>query len=150
MPIQDIVRWLRDEHNGLHERVDRLREKLAKPPRGDRRVWVEELQACYDEFAASVRQRMAHEEEAGYLKPVVQARPSLAAQVELLKHEHDELARIIASVGCAVHELSPEDNLLLRDCGKRIESLLSWLERHEEHENHMVLYVFSQETGEQS
>lgn len=145
MPMEDVVRWLRNEDDGLPELTDRLRERIAKPPRGDRRIWVQELCERFDEFAAGARRRLARQLEGGYLKPVLAARPALKPQVEMLEHEHGELTRIIDKVEQAVRQLSPQDNLLLRDCCKRIEILLGWYERHEEHENHIVLYVFAEE-----
>jgi len=147
--MEDIVRWLRGEHDDIHEFVDRLRERVVKSPPGTRDRWIEELGTRFDDFAARFRQRMAKEEEGGYLKPVLDARPSLSAPVDLLKHEHVELTRIIDSVQGAVHRLSLKDNLLLRDCCKRIEDLLCWVERHEEHENHIVLYVFAEDVGKE-
>ena len=150
MPIEEVVRWLRSENDRLVELADRLRERIAKPPRGDRRIWVQELCERFDEFAACLRQRVARHEEGGYLKPVCEARPSLTEQVALLEHEHRELKLLIDKVERAVHQLSPTDNLLLRDCCKRIDLLLGWLERHEEHENHILLYAFAQESGTQT
>lgn len=147
MPLEDIVRWLRGEHDDLPKLADRLRERVAKSPPGNRAMWIGELQTRFDDFAACSRQRMTKEESGGYLKPVIEARPSLSAPVELLRHEHAELTRIIDNVQRAVHRLSPTDNLLLRDCCKRIEDLLTWVERHEEHENHIVLYAFASDTG---
>ena len=146
MPVEDIVRWLREDHDGLQEATDRLRERIAKPPRGDRSIWIKELCQRFDDFVACARQRMAREEEGGYLRPIRDARPSLAAQVDLLQREHVELNHLTEDVSRAVHALVPQDHLLLRDCCRRIETLLRWFERHEEHENHMVLYVFAQES----
>lgn len=143
MAEEDVLRWLRDEHDGIHELADRLRERIARPPRGSRENWIRELRERFDSFASCLRERMARQEAGGYLRPVCEARPSLVGQVEMLKHEQDELKRLVDDVQHAVHKLSPRDMLLLRDCCKRIESLLSWFERHEEHENHIVLYVFS-------
>ena len=147
MPTEDVVRWLRSEHDDMRKLAGRLRESIARPPRGGRENWIVELRARFGDFAARARERMAQEEENGYLRPVLDARPSLAAQVDLLKHEHAELARIIDAVHRAVHQLTAKDNLLLRDCCKRIEDLLFWVERHEEHENHIVLYAFAKGTG---
>lgn len=150
MPLKDVVKWLRDEHDGVNELIDALREKIARPPRGDRTVWLQELTARFDEFAAGARQRMARQQEGGYLKPVREARPALAEQVDLLEHEHAELARILGEVERAVHQLVPMDKLLLSDCCRRTEFLLGWFERHEEHENHIVLYALGQEGGSPS
>jgi hypothetical protein len=43
--------------------------------------------------------------------------------------------------------LAPEDKLLRRDCCERVKQLMFWIERHEEHENHIVTYAFTQDLG---
>jgi hemerythrin-like domain-containing protein len=147
MAIEDMVRWLRSEHGGTHQLADPLRKTVATPPRGGRTQWIAELQTRFDEYASHVCRRMGEEEEHGYLQPVLAARPSLTGAVDVLQHEHVELARLIDRLRRSVRQLTPKDNLRLRDCGKRIENLLSWVERHEEHENHIVLYAFAQGPG---
>jgi iron-sulfur cluster repair protein YtfE (RIC family) len=149
VPMEELVRWLRGRHDDLNESGNRLREKVAKTPPGTRDKWIEELRRCLDDFAACFQKHLASEEAGGYLKPVLEARPSLSGAVELLIHEHDELTRIVESIQQAVHQLPPTARLLLRDCCKRIEDLLHWVERHEEHENHLVLYAFSGEDAAQ-
>jgi len=141
MAIEEVIRWLRTEHDDLREVADRLRERAAAPPRGGRERWIAELQARFDEFAGRLRRRTAKEEEGGYLKPVLAAQPTLSEAVDVLRHEHRELGCLLDRLEQSVHRLSPRDNFLLRDCCKRIEDLLCWLERHEEHENHLVLYA---------
>ncbi|MBU0640874.1 MAG: hemerythrin domain-containing protein [Planctomycetes bacterium] len=148
MSMKDVVRWLRDEHDNTHEIAARLRSTAVKPPRGNRSIWVEQLRSGFDDFAACVRQNISAEENGGYLQPILDIQPALAPQVDLLRHEHEELVHMIDNVQRAVHQLAPTDNLLLRDCCKRIESLLSWHERHAEHENHIVLYVLSKAAPE--
>ncbi|MFH1748388.1 MAG: hemerythrin domain-containing protein [Planctomycetota bacterium] len=146
MPVEDVVRWLCHDHSEAGEVTDCLREIMARPPRGDRRQWVQELRTRFEDAMVSTRQHMDTMEAGGYLHPILEARPSLAPQVELLKHEHIELKRLIDGIRIAVEELSPHDNLLMRDCCKRIENLLSWIERHQEHETHIVLYVFAKDS----
>lgn len=148
MPREEIVRWLRTKHDDLHKCTDVLRERAAKSPPGTRDRWIAELGERFDQFADCLHRHMAEEEQDGYLKPVLDTRPSLVESVELLRCEHAELARIVDSVQSAVRRLSPTDNLLLRDCCKRIETLLTWVERHQEHENHIVLYVLAGETND--
>jgi hemerythrin-like domain-containing protein len=150
MPTQDIVRWLRHEHDDAHELASRLRERIASPPRGGKERWIVELRDRFDGYGAQIRQRMAEEEKRGYLTPLLQIRPSLSGAVDVLRHEHDELARLIELVGRSVHQLVPKHNLLLRDCCKRMEDLLCWVERHEEHENHMVLYALVEDGGREA
>lgn len=146
MSMEDVIRWLRGDQDHLHECGQRLRERAVKSPPGAREKWIEDLQVRFDAFADCFRKRVAKEESAGYLKPVLETRPRLAESVAVLKREHGELTRIVDGVDRSVHRLTSRDNLLLRDCCKRIEDLLSWVERHEEHENHMVLYAFAEDS----
>jgi hemerythrin-like domain-containing protein len=144
MSTEELVRWLRGDHDPLPEFADRLRERIARKPRGDQRRWIDDLQTCFDDFATFFRERMAKEEANGYFKPVLEARPALESASHVLRQEHSELSRIIESIERAVHRLPPNARLLLRDACKRIEDLLSWIERHEEHENCVVLCVIGE------
>lgn len=141
MPTEDIVRWLRHEHDDTRELAGHLRARIASPPRGGKQEWIEELRARFADFATHLRRRITEEERGGYLTPVLQARPALSAAVGVLRHEHDELGRLVERLGRTIGTLRPQHNLLLRDCCKRMEDLLCWVERHEEHENHIVLYA---------
>ncbi len=147
MHADELSNWMLDEHERIHELAAGLRSRVAAPPRGDRAAWIAELRAHFDEFADLARRHLEKEEEAGYLAQVVEARPALAEAIEVIRREHDELTQIFAEVRAAVHELAPTDVLLLRDGCKRIEDLLTWIERHEEHENHIVMYTFTQDIG---
>lgn len=150
MPTEDIVRWLRRERDDAQEFASRLRERIASPPRGGKDRWIEELRDRFEGFGAQVKRRMAEEEKGGYLMPVLQNRPSLSGAVDVLRHEHEELACLIERLGRTTHQLQPKHNLLLRDCCKRMENLLGWVERHEEHENHMVLYALVPDGGREA
>ena len=79
--------------------------------------------------------------------PVVEQRPTLSKQVETLRHQHDELRRLMEDLEGAVHGLRPEDQLLIRDCCTRLQIFLGHVQRHEEHENHIVLYTFTTDIG---
>ncbi len=149
MHADDLTNWMLDEHEKIHELSAELRATVAAPPRGDRATWIARLRDRFDGFAAHVSRHLEMEEQDGYLTQVVELRPTLSEAVELIRHEHEELTEIFRDVQAAVHELAPTDILLLRDCCKRIECLLTWIERHEEHENHLVLYAFTQDIGAQ-
>lgn len=149
MNVDDLTTWMLEEHAKVAELADHLRKRVASPPRGDRDVWIADLRRECDEFATHMARHLAMEEEGGYLMQVVELRPSLSQAVEIIRNEHEELTQIFQEVQEAVHELAPADVLLLRDCCKRIEYLLTWLDRHEEHENHLVVYAFTQEWGGQ-
>lgn len=147
MPKKELSAWMLEEHTTTRELSDELRAKVTSRPGGDRVRWIEELRTIFDKYAAHVRRHAPLEEEGGYLKQVLELRPTLTEAVDIIKHEHEELVTILADVQTAVHELAPTDNFLLRDCCKRVRHLLTWMERHQEHENHIVLYAFTQDIG---
>jgi hemerythrin-like domain-containing protein len=147
MQNNDVSPWMLEEHAKIHDLGEQLQAKVAAPPREGRARWLEELRGCYHEFAERLRRHMKAEEEGGYLTHVREMRPTLSEAVDIIHHEHEELRRIVADVQSAVDELKPTDVLLTRDCCKRIEHLLLWVERHDEHENHIVMYAFTQDIG---
>jgi hemerythrin-like domain-containing protein len=147
MDSDDLTTWMLEEHTKVAELAAHLRQRVASAPRGDPARWIAELRREFDEFFLHMARHLELEEAGGYLAQVVELRPTLAQAVEIIRHEHEELSQIFREVQEAVHELGPADVLLLRDCCKRIEYLLTWLERHEEHENHVVVYAFTQDFG---
>lgn len=147
MQKDDVAAWMLDENAKIRKLSGQLREKVTGPPRGDRPKWIADLQSRFDDFATRLRRHAEMEEQGGHLAQVVEVRPTLSKAVEVIRHEHEELTVILEDVQAAVHELAPTDNLLLRDCCKRVDHFLSWIERHEEHENHIVLYAFTQDIG---
>ena len=147
MQANELSAWMLKEHEQIHELSAQLREKVAMPPRGGRAEWIEDLQNRFVEFAERLDRHLKLEEEGGYLTQVMEQRPTLSEAVNIIRHEHEELTRILADLRVAVIELAPTDILLLRDCCKRVDHFLTWLERHEEHENHIMIYAFTQDMG---
>ena len=147
MPKSDVAGWMAEEHARVHELSSELRERVTGRPRGDRAQWIADLRNRFDELATHLRRHASLEEKGGYLTHVVERRPTLSQAVDIIKREHEELATILRDLQATVHELAPTNNLLLRDCCKRVEHFLTWVERHEEHENHLVLYAFTQDIG---
>jgi hemerythrin-like domain-containing protein len=147
MESGNLARGLLGEHARIAELGDQLRGVVASPPRGERKQWLDAMRFCFDEYALHLQQHLKTEEEGGYLRQVVELRPTLSEAVEIIRHEHSELAQILQDVQMAIHDLRPADNLMLRDCSERIKNLMHWIERHEEHENHIVMYAFTQDLG---
>ena len=147
MDREKLAQWMKGEHNRVQELAHYLREHIVTVPTGDRAAWLKELGERFDHFAAHKRRVMSMKQEGGYLLPVVEERPSLSQQVELLRHELNELRQLMDDLGQTVHSLRPEDNLLIRDCCTRLQVFLGHVQRHEEHENHIVLYALTQDIG---
>lgn len=147
MTTHDLADWMRREHEKVQDLSNTLRQKVAYVPRANLRGWIAEVQDRFDHFRAHVTKHMALEEQDGYLVTVTERRPALAPEVERLWHEHAEMSRIMDAIHRAVHELTPEDRLLVRDCCARIGHLLSYVEHHEDLENNLVSIAFTQDIG---
>lgn len=147
MEAKELTEWMLDEHEKIHKLTDELRDRVTASSRGDRASWIADLRTRIGEYATRMCKHMDLEEEGGYLAQVRELRPTLSEAVEIIKNEHEELKVILEGLKTAVHELAPTDNLLVRDCCKRVEHLLTWLDRHEEHETHIIMYAFTQDIG---
>jgi len=147
MNEKTLAEWMKKQAQQMRELGAGLREHIVSVPGTGREAWLAELTRRFDHFVNHLRQILAAEEQQGYLTPVLEQRPSLSQQVELLRHEHDELRILADDLQRMVHSLRPEDHLLLRDTCTRIQVFLGHLQRHEEHENHIVLYTLTEDIG---
>ncbi|MBU0640875.1 MAG: hemerythrin domain-containing protein [Planctomycetes bacterium] len=145
METKEVAAWMVAEHEKICTLNDEIRALIARAPRENLGPWIADLRGRFDEFVKRLDQHMTIEEEDGYLAQVRELRPALSEAVDMIKHEHIELLQILHDIQAALHQLAPTDNLLVRDCCRRIEQLLLWIERHEEHENHIVMYTFTQD-----
>jgi iron-sulfur cluster repair protein YtfE (RIC family) len=142
-----LANWMRNESVRVRDLGNQMREHISTIPSRNRKPWLTELAQRFDHLTAHLQRMMAIEEEDGYLTPVIDNRPGLASQVELLRHEHDELRCLTENLGTTVHNLKPEDNLIIADTCMRIQTYLGHVQRHEEHENHIVLYTLTEDIG---
>lgn len=147
MTRDDFVAWMRDEHEKVQDLANCLRGKVAFAPQANLAAWINEVQDRFDHFRAHLTKKMALEEQNGHLTAVTERRPALAPEVERLCHEHAEVMRIMDGIHRTVHELAPDDRLLIRDSCARIQNLLSYVEHHEELENNLVTFAFTQDIG---
>jgi hypothetical protein len=142
-----LANWMRNESVRIRDLANELREHMSTVPGRDRKPWLAELAVRFDHLTVHLQRMMAIEEEDGYLTPVIEHRPALAGAVELLRHEHDELRCLTENLTATVHNLRPEDNLIISDTCTRIQIYLGHVQRHEEHENHIVLYTLTEDIG---
>lgn len=144
---EDLAAWIREEHDKVRDVAGRLQERVAVVPRTNLSRWIQGTTEAFDHFRAHLVKHMALEEQDGYMVPVSEARPALAREVDRLAHEHTEVTRIMDSIHQALHELRPEDRLLMLDVCRRIQSLLEFVEHHEKDENLLVLSVYTTDIG---
>ncbi len=147
MNSEFLARRMREEHARVDDLSRNLHEWVAVIPRANFERWIEETRKRFEAFRAHLIKQFALEEREGYLKAVVDRRPTLSTEVERLAHEHAEMVRLLDGLHQTVQDLKPTDRLLMRDCVKRLEMFLGYLEHHENDENLLVTFVFTHDVG---
>ncbi len=147
MNTHELANRLREEHEAVELLANRVREWVAVIPRSNVANWIVELRNRFEKFRAHLIRHMALEESDGYLTTVVELRPTLSGEIERLQHEHVELNKIMTGVHLAVEAIGPEDRLLVRDCCRRMESLLNYVTHHENDENLLLITALTTDIG---
>lgn len=147
MSRPDLAAWLREEHLQVEALADRLRQTVAVVPRVATPVWLNELRDRLGHFRAHMIKHMAMEEEGGYMAEVLERRPGLALRVGALQHQHRQVRRLLDDLHQLLGEMAADQLLLAQDCGRRIDSLLDTIQRHEDAENDLVQFVFTEDLG---
>ena len=57
------------------------------------------------------------------------------------------MTRTMRGIHHALEELTPNDRLLVRDCCDRVNGLLSYVDNHEDLEDSLVTFIFTQDIG---
>ena len=143
----NVAEWMHEEHEKVTELANRLRQSSAWIPTSGGEKWVREVGERFEHLRAHLTKHMALEEHEGYLGSVLERRPTLAPQVEQLKHEHGELLKLLDGIHLQIGQIGGGDRLLMLDLGRRIADLLSYIDHHEEHEQLLITYVFTQDIG---
>lgn len=147
MNAQELARWIRDEHEVVRDLSERVLEKVAIAPQANRQVWIQEVRDAFDHLRAHLVKHFALEEQDGYMVPVVHRRPSVSREVDRLAREHQEMIRLLDEIHRAVHEVQPDDHLLILDCCRRVQNFLQYVQRHESDENLLVMSAFTDDLG---
>jgi len=147
MRPKDLAEWIRTEHRKADELAAVLQRAVSVLPKVNQGRWIKEILEAFEHFRAHMLKHFALEEEGGYMVEVLEERPAVAGEVDRLSREHQELSRIMGNVHEEIRELRPEDNLMIRDCARRIQNLLQYVEHHQKDEDLLVLSVFMDDIG---
>lgn len=147
MQASELAGWIKAEHVKVEELADKLRERIALPPRSEHGRWLADVKDRFEHFRAHMLQHMALEEREGYMHAVLARRPGLEPRVERLRREHAALVRLLDRAHRALEELNPRDHLLVRDFCHRAADILNFIEHHEDEENELVEFVFTDDIG---
>jgi len=147
MKAEELAKWMREEHLTLRGLMNTLQDRVSSVPRANQGRWIEAARESFGHVRAHTVKQMALEEQDGYMVPVMERRPALAAEIERLAHEHKELQRLMEGIHAFLQDLQPGDRLLIRDCCHRINDFISYMEHHTNDENLLVLSVFTDDIG---
>ncbi len=147
MDATEFAKRMREEHDQVNELAEVLRTQAAVVPRVGVEQWLEKLRERFEHFRAHLYKHMALEEKDGYMAMVTEQRPTLSPHVEHLKREHHQFAHLMDRIHETLMSVEPGEVLVAFDCCRRIENLLSYIDRHENDENLLITYVFTQELG---
>jgi hemerythrin-like domain-containing protein len=147
MTPREIAKWMREEHTAIEQLINQLQDESVSIPRTGRKRWLEEMTARVQNFSGHLIRHFELEEDNGYLQAVIDHRPPLLPEIERLRHEHDEIKRILDSIQRDLGQTGEADQLVIEHCCLRIGDLLRHLKEHEERENLMVLSVFTDDLG---
>lgn len=138
--------WMRNEHRIIAGLIANLSAHTAAIPSIGRDQWLSTLARLVGRFRAHMRDHMnAEEADDGFLTPVLERRPTLSREVEHLRHEHRELRTLLDQITEEIAGLCADDTLLIDDACHRLQHLASAIHHHEEHEELLVTFVFSQD-----
>jgi len=143
----DFAEWMRQEHEALQALTRALREHIALMPEAGLGKWLEALRAGFARLEAHLERNFAAQESDGYLDHLLEVRPSLAPQVESIRHEHDEIMSMSRRLAADLKTAGPDDRLLVADACARVQRFMAVAGQHEQRENMITLFAFNQDIG---
>jgi hypothetical protein len=143
----ELAKWMQSEHQALQELNKLIRQHIADMPDINRAEWLHGLKVAYERLWTHLKRHFAAKQENGYLRMVVEMRPTLSRQVEHIRREHDEILHMAARILHDLSEVMPEHRLLIADLCARIQRFMAVVADHEQREVMITMYVFSQDIG---
>ena len=141
----DTAAWFRNEHKVTTQLADRLRGHVCSVPKVDLPMWLDALRHHFSPFRVHLKNQMRAEEIDGFMQPVLEERPTLAREVGNIKREHAELCRWLDQIHTELVELSCDEGFLIEDACHRIQHLLTAVRHHQEREELLATFAFSQD-----
>ena len=143
---QRIAKASLDEHEKLHQTLEKLRTVAEEAKISSSEQGLQNLLDLLKDFLQVMNEHMEFEEADGFLKPVIEMRPTLSIQVEQIRSEHDKVLQTIQELIRAFE--SPRNSTFWpRDVPQATLDLVDEISNHEERENTMVLEVFCNDVG---
>lgn len=142
---QRLSEFLRKEHEIQRALAQVIKQHLIKMPEINAGEWLEGLRVAFQRLREHLTRSYTAKEADGYLKMVIELRPTLSKQVEAIRREHSEILHMAARILEDLSETRPDQYLLIADASARIQRFIAVVGQHEQKENMITLVVFSQD-----
>ncbi len=142
-----LAKWMQSEHQALRELGKLIRQHIADMPEVNRADWLRGLKVACERLRNHLDRHFAAKQEDGYLRAVVEMRPTLSTRVEHMRREHDEILHMAARILHDLSDVMPHNRLLVADLCARIQRFIAVVDDHEQREVMITMYVFSQDIG---
>ncbi len=147
MAEQNLGKWIRQEHDHVDALAAKLREAVAITPRSCGQDWIERMRTVLNEFRDHLTKHMELEENGGYMDAVLERRPTLSHHVDRLEQEHRDMSILLNDLHELGQQIDPNRPLLVRELCSRVQNFLGYIEHHEQSENDLAEFVFTQDIG---
>ena len=144
---ESLLASLKEEHEELHTlraHLEDMRRQYLDTDASSGK-W-QEVQAAIRDFADHLDRHFSFEEQDGFLLMVVQRVPTLAATVEELRTEHDELREDFNELNSRC-QMADQDGQRREWIGPKLDELFHRLGQHEGKENPIVQEAFYRALG---
>lgn len=142
-----IIQRVREEHHRLRDIKAALLAALDRSPGADPTGWLDDLIKKFEHYRAHLIHRVALTEIGGFLQVVLERRPTLSKQVDHLKQSHAEMIEMAGDTMKELRELDRRHPDSVRQASLLVKIALSEVKYHEEAEQLLVSFVFTQDTG---
>jgi hemerythrin-like domain-containing protein len=147
MSPDELAKWMAEEREALIKLNQLLRQHIAVLPEVNGGDWLRGLRAAFDRLRAHLARHFAAKEEDGYLKIVVERRPTLSNEVDHIRQEHDEILQMADQITRDAAETNPENRLLLNDLCSRIQRFVAVVSDHDRREAMITFLVCNEDIG---
>jgi hemerythrin-like domain-containing protein len=138
---------LQEEHKTLIQLGRVVKEQIATMPTANVGPWLDGLRVAFGRMQAHIARAIEMKERDGYLAAMLKEQPTLAKQVDAVKHEHGQLLRLAEGIRDALAATRPDDHMLLADACTRITRFMETADQHDQRENMIALFAFNQDLG---
>lgn len=142
----EITQHALEEHQAVREKRQEILDFLEERTFDSDEEWAVACMDVFRPFFEHLRQHFNLEETGGFMKPVLEVRPTLHPQIEKLKQEHVEMLEA-GNLVLKCLDGQPNVDWTLEDVCSRILNLLDVLEEHEEAENRLLVTAFHTDLG---